>query len=141
MHVCIHLLGFKGKVQVTKDDCQYDCKDDGSCSTTKLRAEGLKPLKGYTLGSCFPQAFGGSCSGIPENCEACNKVIDCQRRTGNGLVGQGNCKYDCKRKDVSEVETCMEYFLSRKKLWTFEFFVSCPDSQTTITDKNIVDKS
>ena len=100
-------------MQVTKDYCQYTCLGSGGCDTT-YSPPGL--YSGKTKGSCFPQSFGGDCIGIPENCEACNKVIDCQGKYGSGSVGQGNCKYDCKRKDVSEVETCLEYFLSRKKL-------------------------
>ena len=33
----------------------------------------------YSLvGSCFPKAFGGRCTGIPRECSDCNKVIkDC----------------------------------------------------------------
>ena len=77
------ILGLRdGKLQVTKDDCQYTCKDDEGCTTT-YSPKGT--YYGKTKGSCFPQDFGGACSGIPENCEACNEVVDCK----SGSDGQG----------------------------------------------------
>ena len=33
-------------------------------------------------GSCFPQSFGGSCSGTPSECQDCNNAINCQHLEG-----------------------------------------------------------
>jgi len=32
------------------------------------------------MGSCFPDSFGGSCSGTPRECQDCNRAITCQER-------------------------------------------------------------
>ena len=57
--------------------CIYNCKNDGGCSV-KIQSD--KPISGNTLGSCFSQLFGGSCSGIPEKCDNCN--TKCEGRLG-----------------------------------------------------------
>ena len=68
-------------VQLTEDDCQYFCQfDDEGCQTTYSPKGSNK-----TKGSCNPKNLGGDCIDIPENCENCNEVVDCQ-------AGQGNCK-------------------------------------------------
>ena len=37
-------------------------------------------------GSCFPQSFGGDCSGTPPECEDCNRVVYCQEGGGGGTL-------------------------------------------------------
>ena len=32
---------------------------------------------GATSGSCFSDAFGGECSGTPDECQDCNKAVNC----------------------------------------------------------------
>ena len=34
--------------------------------------------RGKTQGSCFPDSFGGSCSGTPRECQDCNRAISCR---------------------------------------------------------------
>lgn len=38
--------------------------------------------RGKTQGSCFPDSFGGECSGTPRECQDCNRAIRCQEETG-----------------------------------------------------------
>ena len=66
-----------GDNQNTTASCIYNCKNDGGCSV-KIQSD--KPISGNTLGSCFSQLFGGSCSGIPEKCDNCN--TKCEGRLG-----------------------------------------------------------
>ena len=39
---------------------------------------------GLTSGSCFPQDFGGSCSGTPSQCSDCNRVLNCGGGSSSG---------------------------------------------------------
>ena len=51
--------------------CIHECKENGGCS---VKLETKRRISGAVMGSCFPPDFGGSCSGIPELCTACNEV-------------------------------------------------------------------
>ena len=53
--------------------CDYNCSSSGGC---EVRYTG-PPRSGSVKGSCFPQAFGGSCSGTPPECRDCNEEVDC----------------------------------------------------------------
>ena len=44
--------------------CKYSCTPGGGCKTER---DG-----GGWLGSCYPWAFRGGCSGIPTGCKECN---------------------------------------------------------------------
>merc|ERR1711971_1420810 len=48
-------------------DCRYQCQSNGGCQV----------FSSLGSGSCFSQAFGGSCSGTPRGCQDCNKAINC----------------------------------------------------------------
>merc|ERR1712029_1116745 len=48
-------------------DCRYQCKSNGGCQVFSSSGSG----------SCFSQAFGGSCSGTPRGCQDCNRAINC----------------------------------------------------------------
>jgi hypothetical protein len=48
---------------VSPATCLYNCQTSGGCS---VKIQSSEPVNGNTLGSCFSQDFGGSCSGIPE---------------------------------------------------------------------------
>jgi len=53
--------------------CNYKCTRNGSC---KVKFTG--PARGGpTAGSCFPRSFGGTCSGIPAECQPCNNILSC----------------------------------------------------------------
>ena len=56
------------------DLCDYSCTSGGGCSVVYKGP----PRNGPTSGSCFSEAFGGSCSGIPQECEDCNKAVTCE---------------------------------------------------------------
>ena len=66
---------------VKNSSCIHRCKPDGGCS---VRIESNALISGPTLGSCFPPSFGGSCSGIPENCTSCIEV--CEGHNGKEIV-------------------------------------------------------
>jgi len=57
--------------------CAYECKARGGCT---VRYTG-PPRGGPSIGSCFPAAFGGSCSGTPPECRDCNKVRSCKEES------------------------------------------------------------
>merc|ERR550532_2140634 len=56
------------------DPCQYRCTDGGGCEVRYIGP----PRSGKIKGSCFPNSFGGSCSGTPRECQHCNQAITCQ---------------------------------------------------------------
>ena len=60
-----------------QDICTYNCNKNGGCS---VRIESTGFVNGATLGSCFSERFGGTCSGIPERCDSCLAV--CKRKSG-----------------------------------------------------------
>ena len=53
--------------------CDYQCKSNGGCTATYVGPS--RP--GKHAGSCFPDDFGGSCSGTPNECQNCNQVLSC----------------------------------------------------------------
>merc|ERR1711970_235830 len=58
---------------VPGDLCSYECNANGGCT---VRYTG--PFRnGRVAGSCFPESFGGRCSGTPPECEDCNRVKYC----------------------------------------------------------------
>ena len=57
--------------------CIYNCKENGGCS---VKIQSTQFISGNTLGSCFSQAFGGKCSGIPEMCQKC--IDKCEGKAG-----------------------------------------------------------
>ena len=99
--------------QLKKGDCQYTCEANGSCQSR---------YSGGGSGSCFPLDFGGECVGIPENCQNCNEVVDCQFGigTGSGSAGQGICKYDCQSDGGCQVS-----FKSSKRLYSGDILGFC----------------
>merc|ERR1711971_1241673 len=54
-------------------NCSYKCQTNGGCEVTYTGPS--RP--GQTQGSCFPQSFGGSCSGTPPECQDCNRALRC----------------------------------------------------------------
>ena len=68
--------------------CSYSCTSSGGCSVLYKGP----PRSGPTSGSCFPPAFGGSCSGTPPECQDCKDAVDCQEgNDGNkSIVGSGD---------------------------------------------------
>ena len=44
--------------------------------------------RGKTKGSCFPDSFGGSCSGTPRECQDCNRAIRCHEDTPTPVRSQ-----------------------------------------------------
>jgi hypothetical protein len=59
-------------------DCKYECTNSGGCM-----AQYIGPSRaGQTSGSCFPDSFGGSCSGTPPECQHCNQIVSCSE---NGI--------------------------------------------------------
>merc|ERR1719225_295324 len=52
-------------------NCSYKCQSNGGCEVTYIGP----PRAGQTSGSCFPQSFGGSCSGTPPECQDCNRAL------------------------------------------------------------------
>ena len=60
-----------------QDICTYNCQENGGCS---VRIESTGFINGATLGSCFSERFGGTCSGIPERCDSCLMV--CKGKSG-----------------------------------------------------------
>merc|ERR1712045_905243 len=54
-------------------NCDYQCEANGGC-----RVKYVGPSRPSQLsGSCFPQSFGGSCSGTPPECRDCIDVLNC----------------------------------------------------------------
>jgi len=62
--------------------CNYECKEDGGC---KVRFEPCKRgYQGVKLSSCFPEAFGGSCTNEPPTfCTQCK--FKCLRKEGQNF--------------------------------------------------------
>ena len=60
-----------------KDVCTYNCQESGGCS---VRIVSKSFVSGATMGSCFSESFGGSCSGIPKRCDKCLDV--CKGKSG-----------------------------------------------------------
>merc|ERR1712130_914604 len=54
-------------------DCDYKCTNSGGCQVTYVGP----PRAGKTQGSCFPDSFGGECSGTSRECQDCNRAINC----------------------------------------------------------------
>merc|ERR1712150_347026 len=54
-------------------NCRYECQSNGGCKVTYIGPS--RP--GKLSGSCFPASFGGSCSGTPQECQDCNKALNC----------------------------------------------------------------
>ena len=53
--------------------CDYQCQSNGGCTATYVG----RSRPGKHQGSCFPDEFGGSCSGTPNECHNCNQVLSC----------------------------------------------------------------
>jgi len=53
--------------------CDYRCGIDGGCQVQYTGP----PRRGQIMGSCFPQSYGGSCSGTPRECNDCNQEVTC----------------------------------------------------------------
>ena len=62
-----------GVVTEKNEPCRYLCTSGGGC---QVRYAG-PAQDGSTLGNCFSEAFGGTCSGTPKGCRDCNKLIEC----------------------------------------------------------------
>ena len=60
-----------------KDECVYNCQQSGGCS---VRIISKSFVSGATMGSCFSERFGGTCTGIPERCNKCLPV--CKEKPG-----------------------------------------------------------
>merc|ERR1712038_65152 len=63
--------------------CQTTCKSNGSCKVKIINGP-----PGSLSGSCFPPDFGGSCSGIPSQCQRGSNIAQqcgtpCQAGTRN----------------------------------------------------------
>ena len=94
-------------VIVVSQDCDYKCNANKGCTVHYVGP----PRAGKLSGSCFPQSFGGSCSGTPRECQYCNKVLTCGGPGGSESGGSQNnnskggsnhsndlCTYECKSK-------------------------------------------
>merc|ERR1712130_1025012 len=60
--------------QFSGEPCRYSCTEGGGCEVHYIGP----PRRGKTQGSCFPDSFGGSCSGTPRECQDCNRAITCR---------------------------------------------------------------
>jgi len=80
--------------------CDYQCQSNGGCTATYVG----RSRPGKHQGSCFPDEFGGSCSGTPNECHNCNQVLSCSpeekqksafdtRHLGDQTTR--NCDYKC----------------------------------------------
>ena len=69
------------KIQDGDDKCIYTCRKDKGCS---VKISSNHPISGPILGSCFPPSFGGSCSGIPNDCSECIDV--CKGEEGHEII-------------------------------------------------------
>ena len=69
----------------TANNCDYKCNSNGGCTVKYVGP----PRAGKVSGSCFPESFGGSCSGTPRECQNCNTVLNCQEG-GSSLGNQGS---------------------------------------------------
>lgn len=67
-------------------DCKYECTNRGGC-----RAKYIGPSRaGQTSGSCFPDSFGGSCSGTPPECQDCNQKVSCSKNGIEQIKSEGD---------------------------------------------------
>merc|ERR1712110_260689 len=65
------------------DPCNYSCTGGGGCEVRYIG-----PSRGGKIkGSCFPNSFGGSCSGTPRECQDCNRAITCQEEAPRTQTG------------------------------------------------------
>merc|ERR1712004_22695 len=64
----------------TIGSCRYTCQNNGGCQVRD----------GGTLGSCFPDSFGGSCSGIPRGCRNCNQILSCPEGGSSNFGGSSS---------------------------------------------------
>ena len=62
-----------GGIGTSSKVCDYQCKPNGGCTATYVGPS--RP--GKHSGSCFPDDFGGGCSGTPNECQNCNQVLSC----------------------------------------------------------------
>ena len=67
-------------------DCKYECTNNGGCKAKYIGP----PRKGYTSGSCFPESFGGGCSGTPPECQDCNQKVSCSKNGIEQIKSEGN---------------------------------------------------
>merc|ERR1712079_841255 len=80
-----------------EDVCRYECESNGGCS---VRYTGV-PRPGANQGSCFPEDFGGSCSGTPPECMDCNQVLgSCNCEAGYYCVNIDSCPYYTTNYDI-----------------------------------------
>ena len=96
-------------VEAGGDVCDYSCQPSGSCIVKYVGP----PRGGNTAGSCFPNSYGGGCSGTPRECEDCNSVLTCHEpgvrnhkvssppRSGRS---EGDCQYNCEGWPYSQCE-------------------------------------
>ena len=81
-----------------EDVCSYLCQGGGGCTVTYTGP----PRPGQTSGSCFSQAFGGSCSGTPAECRDCNEVGQLQAPVLRAVQSQLSCfkALDCEKQKI-----------------------------------------
>ena len=84
------------------EPCIYLCNDDGGCT---VRYAG-PPQSGSTVGNCFSSLFGGSCSGIPNGCRDCNKVLECKRRRKSGNESRPGIPEYC---EITDTHTMCQF--------------------------------
>ena len=68
-----HPRGQRSSPWIPQEECDYQCKPNGGCTVTYVGPS--RP--GKHQGICFPDEFGGSCSGTPNECDQCNRVLSC----------------------------------------------------------------
>ena len=62
----------------TTRNCDYKCDPSGTKGDRGCTVRYIGPNRpGQTSGSCFPDSFGGGCSGTPRECQDCNQAIFC----------------------------------------------------------------
>merc|ERR1712170_330464 len=58
--------------------CDYKCDPSGTKGDRGCEVRYIGPPRsGNIKGSCFPDSYGGECSGTPRECQDCNKAIFC----------------------------------------------------------------
>ena len=80
--------------------CDYQCNKNGGCTVTYVGPS--RPGKGS--GSCFPDDFGGSCSGTPNECQNCNQVLSCSPEEKKKSI------FDSRQSGGTFVEIKVKYF-------------------------------
>lgn len=59
--------------------CDYKCTKTGGCTVTYVGPPRACPVVASChAGACFPDEYGGSCSGTPPECQDCNQAISCE---------------------------------------------------------------